>query len=144
MADTLTPEQRSRCMSKVRSKNTRPELLVADELRARGVRFRRHAEDLPGSPDFLIADAGVAVFVHGCWWHAHDCPRGSRTPKTNRSYWRSKIARNVARDRRAARALRAEGWSVWTVWECGLKKRGVPRRLLRRLEEALDTAAKRR
>lgn len=141
MADTLTPAQRSRCMSKVRSKNTRPELVVAAELRARGIRFRRHAAHLPGTPDFVVTKAKVAIFVHGCWWHAHNCPRGSRTPKTNRRYWRDKIARNIARDRRAVRALRAEGWSVWTVWECALRARGIPRKLLNRIDPALDKTA---
>ncbi|MCC5786732.1 MAG: DNA mismatch endonuclease Vsr [Phycisphaerales bacterium] len=141
MADTLTPEQRSRCMSKVRSKNTAPERLVAAELRARGIRCRRHAKNLPGAPDFVVTRAKIAIFVHGCWWHAHNCPRGSRTPKTNRRYWSQKIARNVTRDRRAARELRAQGWSVWTIWECRLKGRGVPPRLLRKLDDTLDSAA---
>lgn len=121
---------RSRTMAAVKSRDTGPELLVAKLLRQAGVRYRRDVARLPGRPDFLLIDAEMVLFVHGCWWHAHDCPRGQRTPNTNRDYWVAKIGRNRRRDRRVARQLRARGYSVWTVWECQLKRGALPRRLL--------------
>ncbi len=116
-------------MRAVRGRDTEPELRVARLLRRSGVRYRRDVKRLPGRPDFLIASAGVVVFVHGCFWHGHTCPRGARVPKQNRKYWQEKIARNRRRDRRVARKLRALGYSVWTVWECRLKGEGLPKRL---------------
>ncbi|MEM6328666.1 MAG: very short patch repair endonuclease [Planctomycetota bacterium] len=126
-----TAAQRSRVMAAVKSRDTGPELLVAKLLRQAGIRFRRDVSRLPGRPDFLLHRAGAVLFVHGCWWHGHDCRRGQRTPKTNREYWQAKIARNRRRDRRVARELRARGYAVWTVWECSLKSGRLPTRLLR-------------
>ena len=120
-------------MAAVRSRDTAPELLVAGCLRRAGVRYRRDVARLPGRPDFLLIDAGIALFVHGCFWHGHDCARGARVPKRNRGYWQAKVARNRARDRRVARELRDLGYSVWTLWECRLKQ-GLPTRLLKEVE----------
>lgn len=123
---------RSQLMARVKSQATTPERLVAEQLRAAKVRFRQNVKSLPGQPDFYIPHAEVVIFVHGCWWHGHDCPRGDRTPKSNRDYWLAKITRNKRRDRRVTRELRAAGYSVWTLWECRLKE-VLPKRLLRKL-----------
>jgi DNA mismatch endonuclease (patch repair protein) len=129
---------RSRTMAAVKSRDTKPELLVATLLEELGVTYRREVADLPGKPDFVIEKRGrqpLAIFVHGCWWHAHDCPRGARTPKTNLDYWLAKITRNRRRDRRVTSELRALGYSVWTIWECRLKSHRLPPRLVARLKE---------
>ncbi|TWT89996.1 Very short patch repair protein [Pseudobythopirellula maris] len=125
-------------MAAVKSRDTGPELAMAAALRAAKVRFRRDVKSLPGRPDFVIPAARLVVFVHGCWWHAHPCPRGDRPAKTNAAYWEAKIDRNRRRDRRVARELRALGYSVWTVWECQLRKHGVPLRLIRAIERRSD------
>ncbi len=128
--------QRSRIMRAVRSKDTAPELALSAALRRLGVRHRRNVEALAGTPDVVIDDARLVVFVHGCFWHGHGCPRGSRVPRTNRRFWLEKVARNRRRDRRVSRQLRADGWSVWTVWECELKQAGgqAPARLIGAIE----------
>ena len=123
-------EQRSRTMRAVKSRDTKPELLVAKLLRAEGIRYRRDVKRLPGRPDFLLIDADIALFVNGCWWHGHDCPRGARVPKSNQDYWLTKIARNRRRDRRVTRELRERGYSVWVLWECRLKSGQLPTRLV--------------
>ncbi|MCC6427064.1 MAG: DNA mismatch endonuclease Vsr, partial [Phycisphaerales bacterium] len=109
-------------MAKIRSTGTRPERAVAAMLKRLHVGFRTHANDLPGSPDVVIPKAGVVVFVHGCFWHRHDGCRYCYTPKSRTRFWQDKFAKNVRRDRRAARALRELGWSVAVVWECRLAK----------------------
>lgn len=119
--DVFTPEQRSRVMGRVKGKNTKPEMTVRRLAHALGYRFRLHRKDLPGSPDLVFPGRGKVIFVHGCFWHGHDCPRGSRRPKQNADYWSAKIARNVERDARALAALADQGWSVLTLWECELK-----------------------
>lgn len=86
-----------------------------------GYRFRLHAADLPGKPDIIFRRRKKAIFVHGCFWHGHDCKRGARIPKSNTQYWKTKISRNVARDARSLDALSALGWSVAIVWECSLR-----------------------
>lgn len=116
-------------MAAVKSRDTAPELAVARALRAAGVRYRRDVARLPGRPDFLLVDADIALFVHGCFWHGHQCRRGARVPKNNREYWLAKVASNRRRDRRVSRELRDQGYAVWTLWECRLK-RGLPKRLL--------------
>ncbi len=121
MSDVFTPEKRSAVMAQVKSRNTSPELKVRRTAHALGYRFRLHRKDLPGSPDLVFPGRGAVIFVHGCFWHGHDCARGSRTPKRNAAYWSAKIARNKARDAAAAEALLARGWRVLTLWECELK-----------------------
>lgn len=108
-------------MRAVKGKNTRPEQAVRSLLHALGYRFRLHRRDLPGSPDIVLPGRKAVIFVHGCFWHGHDCKRGSRTPKTNADYWVSKIGRNMARDARTRAALEAQGWRVLVVWECEIK-----------------------
>ena len=98
MSDVFTPEQRSAVMRKVPSRNSSAELKVRRLLRSLGVGYRLHRQDLPGSPDIVMAGRRLAIFVHGCFWHGHDCRRGARAPKAHADYWQAKIARNVARD----------------------------------------------
>lgn len=117
MADRLDPEARSRLMSRIRGKDTAPELAVRRALHAAGFRFRLHRRDLPGTPDLVLPKWRVAVFVHGCFWHGHGCPQG-RLPKSREDYWHPKIAANRARDGRKAAELEAAGWRVFAVWEC--------------------------
>ncbi|NLX60449.1 MAG: DNA mismatch endonuclease Vsr [Phycisphaerae bacterium] len=112
---------RSRNMAAIRSRNTRPELLVRSVVHRLGYRFRLHHRDLPGTPDLVLPRYRAAIFVHGCFWHAHSCRSGSRCPRTNTAYWTAKRHRNRARDRRACLALRKDGWRVLTVWECETK-----------------------
>ena len=118
-------------MAAIRSTDTKPEIAVRRLIHARGFRFRKSPRGLSGRPDLILPRFRVAVFVHGCFWHGHTCVDG-RLPKTNRLYWRPKIAGNIARDHRNAGRLRRDGWSVFTIRECAIDA-GV-RRLLRRLE----------
>lgn len=121
MTDVYSPEKRSAVMRRVKGRDTTPELKVRRALTALGARYRLNRKDLPGSPDIVMPGRRLAIFVHGCFWHGHDCARGSRVPKANREYWTAKVARNVARDQRTAQALCETGWRVETVWECDLK-----------------------
>lgn len=133
MSDVFTPQKRSAVMRRVKGKDTSPELAVRKALTALGARYRLNRKNLPGSPDIVMPGRRLAVFVHGCFWHGHDCARGARVPKTNREYWTAKIARNVARDARAAAELAAAGWRVETIWECDLKEAGALRARLQEL-----------
>ncbi len=119
--DVFTPEQRSAVMRRVKGRDTGPELAVRRILRAAGVGYRLGGQGLPGRPDLVMKGRRAAVFVHGCFWHGHDCPRGARKPKANAAYWTGKIERNRARDATARAALEAAGWRVVTVWECQMK-----------------------
>jgi DNA mismatch endonuclease (patch repair protein) len=121
MTDVFTPEKRSAVMRRVKGKDTAPELTVRRALRRLGVGYRLHRADLPGKPDIAMPGRKLALFVHGCFWHGHDCARGARTPKANRPYWEAKIARNRARDAEHRAALQALGWRAVTLWECQLK-----------------------
>ena len=121
MTDVFSPEKRSAVMRRVKGKDTSPELRVRRLLRRMGVGYRLHRADLPGKPDIAMPVRKLALFVHGCFWHGHDCARGARVPKANRDYWVGKIAGNRARDARSRAALTALGWRVATIWECDLK-----------------------
>ena len=112
--------QRSRNMSAIRGKDTKPELIVRRGLHAAGFRFRLHDRKLPGAPDIVLAKHEAAVFVHGCFWHGHDCAL-FRWPRTRQDFWREKITGNVERDRRAVERLRESGWRILIIWECALK-----------------------
>ena len=128
--DVFTPAKRSAVMRAVKSRDTTPELAVRRILRAAGIGYRLGGRGLPGRPDLVMQGRRVAVFVHGCFWHGHDCPRGARQPKANADYWSAKIGRNRTRDAVATAALEAAGWRVVTVWECGLKVPGFADRLV--------------
>jgi DNA mismatch endonuclease, patch repair protein len=123
MADTVTPEVRSRMMAAVKGKDTKPELLLRKGLHAAGFRFRLHDRKLPGHPDMVFPKHRAALFAHGCFWHGHDCPM-HRMPGTRRDYWEAKIARNREVDARTLAALAANGWRHGIVWECALRGRG--------------------
>ncbi|TAM13380.1 MAG: DNA mismatch endonuclease Vsr [Pandoraea sp.] len=120
MADVVSPEVRSRMMSGIRGKNTRPEWAVRRALHARGFRYRLHVRDLPGCPDIVLPRHRAVVFVHGCFWHGHDCPL-FRWPKTRADFWQTKIGRNQSNDQKHLAAVRAAGWRVAIVWECALR-----------------------
>ena len=121
MADKLTSSQRSHCMSRIRGKNTKPEILVRKGLHARGFRFCLHNKKLPGSPDIVLPKYGVAIMVNGCFWHGHKGCRYATKPKSNVEFWETKIARNKHRDEVTAAHLEALGWTVITIWECELR-----------------------
>lgn len=120
MTDILTPAERSELMSRVRSKDTRPELLVRKLVHRMGYRFRLHARRLPGSPDLVFPRLRKVLFVHGCFWHQHPNPlcRIARMPKSRQDYWRAKLDRNRCRDSRQQQALLDLGWRFLVVWEC--------------------------
>lgn len=123
MADKLTPAARSANMSRIRSKNTKPELAVRRLLSKLGYRYRLHRRDLPGKPDLVFSARRKVVLVHGCFWHGHDaddCP-DRRAVKSNTAYWGSKIEGNIARDQRNSIELSRLGWSSLTLWECELR-----------------------
>lgn len=130
MTDVFTPEKRSAVMRRVKGRDTGPERRVRAALRAAGIGYRLGGQGLPGRPDVVMKGRRIAVFVHGCFWHGHDCPRGARQPKANADYWRAKIERNRARDAVNAARLAEDGWAVVTVWECALKDAGVDGRLV--------------
>jgi DNA mismatch endonuclease (patch repair protein) len=117
--DTLDKKERSRCMSHIHSKDTKPELLVRRYLYGRGYRYRKNDKRLPGTPDIVMRKYGVVIFIHGCFWHGHDSHL--RMPKSNVEFWTKKVARNKERDEENKEKLREMGWCVITVWECQLK-----------------------
>ena len=123
MADIVDRETRSRMMSGIRARNTKPELVIRRALHARGFRYRVHVATLPGKPDIVLPKLRSAILVHGCFWHGHDCSL-FRLPATRREFWEAKIARNRERDGEVLDALRAEGWRCVTVWECALRGPG--------------------
>lgn len=119
--DVYGPEKRSAVMRRVKGRDTGPEMTVRRALTRLGARYRLHRGDLPGTPDVVMAGRRLAIFVHGCFWHGHDCARGARVPKQNRDYWLGKVGRNRTRDAASREALVALGWRVETIWECELK-----------------------
>ena len=133
MADNHSKEARSRNMARIRSVNSRPEEIVRRYLFAHGLRYRKNVRAIPGCPDIVLRRYRVIIFVHGCFWHHHDCGRFV-WPAPNESYWRKKIARNVTRDEENMRLLSYVGWRVFVIWECELKK-DVAEKNLRRLYE---------
>ena len=116
--DPLTKEERSERMSRVRACDTKPEVLVRRLVFSMGYRYRLHRKDLPGKPDLVFSSRRKIVFVHGCFWHRHNCPNGNRLPKTRLEFWKPKLETNRHRDSVNRRRLRGLGWDVLTVWEC--------------------------
>lgn len=143
MPDFLTPQQRSERMSRIRSKDTKPELLVRRAAWAAGFRYRLHKKGLPGHPDLVFSSLSTVVFVHGCYWHGHTC-QGGRVPRGNSAFWSAKFASNKKRDRRNRDQLRRLGWDVYTIWECSLstksKRSAAIGRLLAHLESRKELA----
>jgi DNA mismatch endonuclease, patch repair protein len=119
--DPLTPEQRSYTMGRVHGKNTKPELLVRRLLYKLGYRYRLQGRDLPGNPDIVFRSKKKVIFIHGCFWHGHECKAGSKRPKTNEGYWLPKLAKTRARDAQNQEKLLALGWDFLILWECELK-----------------------
>lgn len=141
MADNHTKEQRSYNMSKIRSTNSAPEEKVRKYLFSKGFRYRKNVKSLPGCPDIVLPKYKTAIFVNGCFWHKHDCPRFV-WPSSNKEYWEPKIRRNVERDKINIELLQKEGWRVLVVWECELKKNVIEERLARlclELQNAVDS-----
>lgn len=134
MADRLTPEQRRFNMSCVRAKDTKPEMIVRRLLHAQGLRFRLHRRDLPGCPDIVLPRHRASVFVHGCFWHGHNCSL-FRLPATRTEFWSAKIGGNQRRDRAAVDGLQIVGWRSLWVWECAL--RGKDRLAVTELSEGM-------
>jgi len=122
---------RSAIMRSVRSTNTKPELIVRRLVWSLGFRYRVHRRDIPGTPDLAFIGKRKVLFVHGCFWHGHICPRGTRVPKTNTQYWVNKISGNRDRDRLIREKLRSQGWKVLEIWECEIRdEQSLARKLL--------------
>lgn len=127
MTDHLAPAQRSALMSRIRGKNTLPEMIVRGIAHAMGLRLRVHRPDLPGTPDLVFPRRRAVVFVHGCWWHRHSGCGRANLPRTRPEYWGAKFARNVVRDAAARCELEAAGWLVETIWECETRDPAIVR-----------------
>ena len=124
-------EQRSRNMSDIKSKNTKPEIKVRKVLHSMGYRFRLHSKDLPGSPDIVLPKYKTVIFVHGCFWHRHENCKYATTPKTRKEFWEKKFRENINRDNLNQANLSLKGWKIIIIWECQLK--GDKRKLIRDL-----------
>ncbi|HRD27789.1 MAG TPA: DNA mismatch endonuclease Vsr [Caulobacter sp.] len=133
MTDVYDSAKRSAVMRRVKSRDTTPEKTVRRLLTGLGARYRLHRRDLPGRPDIVMAGRRLAIFVHGCFWHGHDCPRGGRVPRANRDYWLAKVGRNRERDIASRAALEAAGWRVEAIWECEMKDEAALRERLARM-----------
>jgi DNA mismatch endonuclease (patch repair protein) len=136
MIDVVDKATRSRMMSGIRGRNTKPEWLIRRGLHARGFRYRLHARELPGKPDLVLPKHGAAIFVHGCFWHGHGCHL-FKWPASREEFWRAKIESNIQRDARNIAALLDAGWRVATIWECGLRCKGAPEAAVEQLSDWL-------
>ena len=134
MVDVHTKELRSFNMSRIRSKDTKPEIVVRKLVHRMGYRYSLHRKDLPGKPDLVLVKHKKIIFVHGCFWHIHRCRYGSVVPKTNKKFWKIKREGNVDRDKRNLRKLRREGWKVLVIWECQIRN---SEKLINKLEKFL-------
>lgn len=135
MTDVLDPKQRSYCMSRIRACDTRPELIVRRILHAAGYRYRLHVRGLPGTPDLVFSSRKKVVFIHGCFWHRHNCRYGRVMPATRPEFWINKFTKNRQRDRKNNRLLRRLGWKPITIWECQIKN---PEKVFDRLVAFLE------
>jgi DNA mismatch endonuclease (patch repair protein) len=135
-ATMMVDPERSRTMRAVKSRDTAPEMTVRRLIFSMGYRYRLHRKDLPGKPDLVFSTRRKVIFVHGCFWHGHDCQRGARVPKNNREYWERKIARNRERDSQHYADLERGGWTVLGLWECQIRETGV---CAERIQEFLET-----
>ncbi len=135
MVDVFNPEQRSRNMAAIRNKDTRPEMIVRRLVHSMGFHYRLHRRDLPGTPDLVFCALRKIIFVNGCFWHMHSCPRGQFSPATHAEFWRAKLEQNVKRDRNNRKLLSKAGWSTLTIWECQTKDQ---QKMRERIEAFLD------
>lgn len=133
--DKFDKATRSRVMARVRSKDTNPEMLVRSAAHKLGFRFRLHRKDLPGKPDMVFPSRHIALFVHGCFWHGHDCPRGQLMPVTNANFWRNKLSGNIKRDAKVKVELIKLGWQPIAIWQCQTKGSDLPKILTRLLKQ---------
>jgi DNA mismatch endonuclease (patch repair protein) len=138
--DHLSSEERSELMSRINSTETKPEQRARSLLHRAGYRFRKNVSELPGTPDVVLPKYNTVIFVHGCYWHRHDCRKGNSVPTKNREFWLEKFERNVERDAENEEALKERGWQVLTVWECELKDDPVEEveELMEDLDSQLD------
>ena len=141
MVDVHTRQQRSYNMSRIRGRNTKPELIVRSLVHQMGFRFRLHRRDLPGKPDLVLPRHRKVIFVHGCFWHRHRCRRGQVVPQTNAEFWDAKRTGNVERDRRNLRKLRRLGWKVLVLWECWTRQPET--QIIPRLQRFFDSTESR-
>lgn len=135
MADIVDKATRSRMMSGIRGRDTKPELIVRRYLHQQGLRFRLHDRRLPGRPDLVLRKYRAVVFVHGCFWHQHKGCRFAYMPSSNRAFWEAKLRGNASRDKRIARELRAMGWRIFEFWECNARSEAKLRRLVNAIEK---------
>ena len=140
MADKLNTQQRHHCMSRIRGKDTKPEILVRKGLHARGFRFRLQDRNLPGRPDIVLPKYGVAIMVNGCFWHSHRGCQYATKPRSNVEFWETKIARNKHRDEVTSAHLEALGWTVIIVWECELRGKEKAEARIQTLAEEIRSA----
>ena len=136
-ADHLSPKERSELMSRINSTETEPERLTRSLLHRQGYRFRKNVSNLPGTPDVVLPKYDTVIFVHGCYWHRHDCRNGRSVPTKNRELWLEKFERNVERDAENEKALKDLGWQVLTVWECNLND--DPMQVVEHVVQQLDS-----
>ena len=143
MADILTPEKRSWNMSRIKGKNTKPEVLLRSLLHQAGFRFRIHASNLPGKPDIVLPRYNTVIFVNGCFWHRHNNCKYAYSPKSRQDFWQEKFARTVQRDQEKTEKLIEDGWQVRTVWECELENNpdSIVAKIIRELKGRKDHAA---
>lgn len=138
--DIWNKNKRSEVMSKIRSDNTKPEIVLRKALFAKGYRYRINAKTLPGKPDIVLPKYNTAIFVHGCFWHGHEkkiCS-DSHIPKTNTAYWNEKITRNKQRDGRNSALLQSMGWKVMIVWDCEIQQKGNMENIIRKIADLLN------
>jgi DNA mismatch endonuclease (patch repair protein) len=140
----IDAETRHRVMASIRKRDTRPEMTVRRALHAQGLRFRLHRSDLPGTPDVVLPGRGIAVLVHGCFWHQHAGCSWSRVPRGNTSYWGPKLRRNVERDVQAQQQLEALGWKVIVIWECEARNEDRLRQIAQSIRLSTELAPRRR
>ncbi len=136
MADIFSKQKRSEVMSKISGKETKPEILVRKFLFAKGFRYRKNVKNLPGKPDIVLQKYKTAIFVHGCFWHGHNCKAG-KLPETRKEFWEEKIKGNVERDKRNKSELEKLGWDIITIWQCELKNNEIRAKTLEKLINTL-------
>lgn len=137
MADIKTKEERSQNMAAIRSKDTKPEMLVRRFLHAAGYRYRLHYRKLPGCPDLVFTSLHTVIFIHGCFWHGHENCKYFRLPKSNEEFWHSKISRNIERDAKVRYELEKQNWNVIVIWECDLKNKSQREEILGKIAKEL-------
>ncbi len=141
MTDIFSKQKRSQIMSKISGKDTKPEIKVRKYLFSKGFRYRKNVKTLPGKPDIVLPKYKTVIFVHGCFWHGHNCPAG-KLPETRKEFWENKIRGNVERDKRNKIELEKNGWRVITVWQCELKNKKIQEETLNRLVTSLRSPSR--